>query len=94
MRVRAAQPTSGERRGDLRAVVFFTAFDLLIFGNDDAAGGGDMARNRLPLRFQAKAGSALLRCRYPVVGENEARDPRRATGARRGPAGHFKALTF
>jgi hypothetical protein len=70
----------------LRPVVLLAAFDFLKFGDDDAAGTSDMARNRLPLRFQAKAGSALLRCRYPVVG-NEPRAPgalRTRGAARRG----------
>ena len=88
-----AQPAGGERRGDLRPVVLLAAFDLLKLGDDDAAGAGDMAGNRLALRLQAQPRGALLRGRHPVVG-NKARLARRAPRAQRGPARHFSAVSL
>ena len=48
---------------DLRPIVLFARFDLLEFGDDRVPRRGDMARNRLALRFQAQPRGALLRGR-------------------------------
>jgi hypothetical protein len=81
---RMAQPA----RGDLWPVAFLAAFDLLEFGDDDALGAADMARNRLAVRFQPQPRGALLGGRHPVVGKQSGAAPARPARAAR-PGGAF-----
>ena len=59
-KVAPPQPAGRERGGDLRPVVFLAELDLLKLGDDHAARPGNMAGNRLALRFQAQPRGALL----------------------------------
>jgi hypothetical protein len=56
---RALGAAGGECRGELRPVGSLAALDFLEHGGDRAASGGDVARHRLALRFEAQAGASL-----------------------------------